>query len=260
MDTRFAFTSKAEKYARYRWDYAPEAIDAIFKTAGLSSHSTVADIGAGTGRLTRHFAGRVEQIAAVEPNRAMLVFAEELLQGTPGCTFIEAPAEATGLPDAFAEIVTIGQAVHWFDPEPARREIRRILKPGGWLTMVWNIPTNAELGKALSSVLTVENGVMPVHLAPSIDTPLAFYFCGEPSQSLSFPFTYRQDWETFLGGHISGSNMPDPDNLRYPAFERGMREVFDQFSIDHDGQQMIEVRGETRVVIGKMGIISECIS
>ena len=257
MDTRFAFTSKAEKYARYRWDYAPEAIDAIFNMAGLSNQSTVADLGAGTGRLTRHFAGRVERVAAVEPNRAMLVYAEETLKDFSGCTFIEAPAEATGLPNAFADIVTIGQAVHWFDPEPARREIRRILKPGGWLAMVWNIPTNAELGKALAPVLTVENGVMPVHLAPSIDTPLSFYFCGEPTQALSFPFAYLQDWETFLGGHISGSNMPDPDHPRYPSFERGMREVFDRFSIDLRGEKMIEVRGETKVVIGKMGIIAE---
>ena len=71
MDPTEVFSSKAEKYARYRWGYAPEAIQTIFDRAGITQESTVADIGAGTGILTREFVGRVGQIFAVEPNPEM---------------------------------------------------------------------------------------------------------------------------------------------------------------------------------------------
>ena len=61
MDTTEVFSSKAEKYAKYRWDYAPQAIQTILEVTQVSRQSSVADIGAGTGILTKHFMGKVKQ-------------------------------------------------------------------------------------------------------------------------------------------------------------------------------------------------------
>ena len=79
MKNTEVFSSKAEKYARYRWDYALQAIEIIFDRAQLSKHSVVADIGAGTGILTKHFVGRVKRVFAVEPNGPMRQMAVEAL-------------------------------------------------------------------------------------------------------------------------------------------------------------------------------------
>ena len=256
MDTRLAYTNKAEMYARYRWDYAAEAIEFIIQTAGLTGDSAVVDLGAGTGKLTAHFAGRVAKLAAVEPNRAMLVYAEEALQNFPGCTCIEAPAEATGLPDSFADLITAAHAVHWFDAGPALREIRRILKPGGWIAILRNNDMDHELRRAVGAVSTAENGVRQVHQAPSNNVPLDFFYAGEPTETHKFPFVFRQNWQGFLGAAISASFNPNPGDPAFPAFEQAMRGVFERFAVDIDGEKWLENRVETEVVIGKMGIIN----
>jgi len=77
MDPTRRFSSKAEKYAKYRWDYAPQAIQTIFEVTHLSAESSVADIGSGTGILTRHFVDKVKCVFAVEPNREMRQLAVE---------------------------------------------------------------------------------------------------------------------------------------------------------------------------------------
>ena len=71
MDPVDVFSSKADIYAKYRWSYAPEAIQTIFDHTGISQESCIADIGAGTGILTREFIGKVKYIFAVEPNLEM---------------------------------------------------------------------------------------------------------------------------------------------------------------------------------------------
>jgi protein-L-isoaspartate O-methyltransferase len=65
------YSPKAESYAKYRWDYAPAAVETLFEIAGLGLHSALADLGAGTGILTRRLCGRAGQIFSIEPNPEM---------------------------------------------------------------------------------------------------------------------------------------------------------------------------------------------
>lgn len=63
----------------------------------------------------------------------------QLRHALPGVEAIEGAAERIPLPDGRVDIVTAGQAFHWFDPEFALPEIARVLRPGGTLGLVWNL-------------------------------------------------------------------------------------------------------------------------
>ena len=70
-DTFSRFSFKAEKYARYRHDYAQKAIQTIFEQTQLTNESVIADIGAGTGIVSRHFVENSTLVYAVEPSQGM---------------------------------------------------------------------------------------------------------------------------------------------------------------------------------------------
>ena len=248
MDNKRIYSTKAEKYARCRWDYAPAAIRAIFDLTGLPTDGVVADLGAGTGILTRHFTGRAGKIYVVEPNDEMRREAEKALVGCDDCVLLDAPAEATGLPDGSVDLITVAQAIHWFEPQAARNEFLRILKPGGWLVLIRNYGTDDEMGRALNAVCTPENGVDPHSVAPPPrNTPAEFYYGAGSCQKLTFPFEEQQDWEGFIGAMLSASYMPDEDHPAYAQFEAAVRQVFERFS--QDGWRTLH--GVTEMVIGQ---------
>lgn len=119
----------AVAYERGRPSYSPEAVDRIADRLALGPGRRVLDLGAGTGKLTRALAATGAEVVAVEPDAAMRAALPEALDGR---------AEAIPLGDGSVDAVTVGQAFHWFDPEPALAEIARVLRPGGGLALVWN--------------------------------------------------------------------------------------------------------------------------
>lgn len=98
----------------------------------------VADVGAGTGKLTEN----LEQIGlagyAVEPNDAMRQEGMNLFAGKNTFEWRPGSAESTGLPDECVDWVLMGSSFHWADAPRATEEFRRILRPGGFFTAVWN--------------------------------------------------------------------------------------------------------------------------
>ncbi|HEX6035792.1 MAG TPA: class I SAM-dependent methyltransferase [Anaerolineales bacterium] len=120
MDTKTVYSTKAEKYARFRWDYAARAMEAIYEIAHLSMKSIVADIGAGTGIFTRHFVNKVRKVYAIEPNFELRQILTRELGAFPSISVMDGCAEATHLSNNSVDVITVAQAIHWFDPEPAR--------------------------------------------------------------------------------------------------------------------------------------------
>lgn len=249
MNNRQVYSKKTENYAKYRWDYAPEAIQAILEVSGLSPTSQVADIGSGTGILTRHWVGRAGRVFAIELNFEMQLLVRDEHTGAPGCRPILAAAETIPLPNHAVDLITVAQAIHWFDPQPTRREFTRILKPGGWLALLRNYGTDEEIGQALSEISTPENGVSPTAYRPNFERqPESFYFASGCFQRMDFPFTIQEDFETFLGSMLSASFMPDEDHPLYPRLAGAAKGVFDRFS--RDGR--LAVHGITELWIGQM--------
>lgn len=128
------FSDRADDYRRYRPTYPEAAIDAVLAGLGDPLGLVVADVGAGTGISARQLAARGVRVLAVEPNAAMRASAEP----DPRVTWVAGRAEATGLPDAGADLVVCAQSFHWFESSAALAEFRRILRPAGRLALMWN--------------------------------------------------------------------------------------------------------------------------
>lgn len=132
------FTPRVEPYQRYRPSYPREILELLHRQCGLRTDSRIADVGCGTGLLSRLFLDYGCMVFGVEPNAGMRAAAEEALAGEARFRGIDGRAEATTLPDAAFDFVTAGQAFHWFDAVGAHREFQRILRPEGGLVLVWN--------------------------------------------------------------------------------------------------------------------------
>ncbi len=132
------FSDRVSHYVRSRPGYPPAVITLLAREIGLAPGWHVADLGAGTGISSQLFLDAGCRVSAVEPNREMRAAAAELLGDRPGFAAVEGTAETTTLAAASCDAVVAGQAFHWFEPLATRRECRRILKPGGWVVLLWN--------------------------------------------------------------------------------------------------------------------------
>lgn len=252
IDTVARFSNKARDYARFRRDYPDVAIAAIIDLAGLNSRSVVADIGAGPGMATRHFLGKVARVYAVEPNDEMRGAAIAALGNHAGFVAVAGRAEATTLANGCIDLIVAGRSLHWFDPEPARREFHRILrrKPAtGWLAVLRDQRTQEELQQAVRAFCTAENGCRDredVHHIERVEP--GFYFGHEDFQRLQFPGVAEQSWEEFLGDITTRSTTPDPGHPLRPRFEQAARAVFDRFAV---GERLV-ITYDTVVLLGQV--------
>lgn len=155
------FEREPDAYERGRPDYPDAVVDFVVETAGLGPGTTVVDLAAGTGKFTRQLVASGATVVAVEPIAAMRA---RLTDALPEVEAREATAEATGLPDAFADAVTVAQAFHWFSNDEAVSEIARVLRPGGVLALVWNRRLSSDPVQAAVSRLTAPfAGETPSH-------------------------------------------------------------------------------------------------
>ena len=126
-----SFGAVADVYERGRPRYPAEALDWL-----VPAHATrVADVGAGTGKLTRQLRERGLDVIAVEPSAGMR---EQLRRAVPGVPALGGTGEQIPLADRSVDAVLVAQAWHWVDPERAVPEVARVLASGGRLGLLWN--------------------------------------------------------------------------------------------------------------------------
>jgi ubiquinone/menaquinone biosynthesis C-methylase UbiE len=150
------YSELAATYDR-RADYSDDAIAFLLEKAGVTAGETVADIGAGTGKMTTKLVGRGLNVHAVEPNDAMRSFGEKNTEGK-SARWTVGTGEATGLEDGTYPLVTFGSSFNVTDRPRAMAEACRILNGKGSMACLWNHrnldnPLQKEVEQAIHSVI-----------------------------------------------------------------------------------------------------------
>ncbi len=131
-ERRCSFGVAAQEYERVRPGYPAAALDWLLTPGALR----VADLGAGTGKLTRVLVDAGLDVVAVEPSAGMRAEFERVVPGVP---VVDGSGEAMPFADDSLDAVVAAQAWHWVDPARAVPEVARVLRPGGSLGLVWNV-------------------------------------------------------------------------------------------------------------------------
>lgn len=244
------FSDRVENYIHYRPGYPREVLEALKSECGLNASHIVADIASGTGIWTRILLEHGNRVLAVEPNQDMRQAGERLLGDFPKFASVSGSAEATTLAGNSADFVTAAQAAHWFDRKRARAEFVRILKPSGWLVLLWNerlIDSTPFLCDYEQLLLTFGTDYEDVRHERTTDAVNEF-FDPEPFQERTFAMRQEFDYDGLEGRLLSSSYAPGPGHPKHDPMLKELRKIFSQ----HATNGKVSFDYKTRVYFGKL--------
>ena len=244
------FSDRVENYVRYRPGYPAEALRALQLECGLQPSSVIADVASGTGIWTRMLLENGNRVFGVEPNGDMRQAGDRLLASFPNFTSVEGKAEATTLPDRSVDFVTAAQAAHWFDRRRARQEFARILKPGGWLVLLWNerlIDTTPFLREYEELLLEFGTDYQDVRHERTTDAVNEF-FDPLPYRERTFPMRQDFDYAGLEGRLLSSSYAPGPGHAKHEPMLAALERIFE----DHAVKGRVGFEYTTRVYFGRL--------
>ncbi|WP_240619539.1 class I SAM-dependent methyltransferase [Blastococcus sp. TF02-8] len=226
-----SFGSVAAGYARLRPGYPADAVAFLLGDRPLD----VLDVGAGTGLLSQVVLDQGHRVRAVDPSPEMLAELEARLPAVPTAV---GTAESLPVGDASVDAVVAGQAAHWFDPVPAARELRRVLRPTGVVGLVWNtrddrVPWLAALEELLDDEARgheADQGVVD-RLATELRAEVRLQESG---------IVQRAAPEEVVGGIATRSYVALMDDARRAEFLGGIRQLLAEHP-DTRGRQELEL-------------------
>jgi ubiquinone/menaquinone biosynthesis C-methylase UbiE len=216
---------------------------------GVGSDSLLADVGSGTGISAKIFLDAGSKVYGVEPNEAMRGAAEEFLSGYPKFVSVDGRADATTLRNDTVDIVYAAQAFHWFDPETARNEFKRILKPGGYIALIWNerqLDTTPFLIDYERLLLKFADDYTKVRHENVNEVALRNFFL-QDFETYVFAISQVLDLDGLLGRAASSSYMPSAGHARFDEMENELRMLFAK----HAESDRITVLYDTKVYFSK---------
>jgi ubiquinone/menaquinone biosynthesis C-methylase UbiE len=243
------FSDRVENYVRYRPSYPPEIIPLLQRETGLIPQHVIADVGSGTGISAELFLRAGNAVYAVEPNREMREAAERLLAHFPNFHSVNASAQATTLPDQSVDFIVAAQAFHWFNTPETRAEFTRILKPGGYVVLIWNerrLDSTPFLQAFEQLLITFGTDYTKVRHENVTTAALSAFFRVDYATH-TFAYEQRFDFEGLKGRLLSSSYAPAEGQPRHDEMLAELRRIFDVYQ--ESGQVCFEY--DTRLHLGR---------
>jgi len=244
------FSNRSDNYAKFRPGYPAGVIKILKDDCGLSETSVIADIGSGTGILSEMFLQNGNSVLAIEPNAAMRQVAERLLRRYETFRSLNAAAEATTLETGSVDFVTAAQAFHWFDRARAKREFARVLKPAGWVVLIWNerrLDSTVFLRAYEDLLLRYGTDYEKVR-HEKVTGEIAEFFSPESFELQTLENAQHFDFESLKGRLLSSSYAPDQDDPKFAPMLEELKGIFS--ANQHDG--IVSFEYETRVYYGHL--------
>src|SRR5487761_1149721 len=225
------FTGRAEAYSSYRPTYPKQFLDILNKEANFDSTKIVADIGSGTGILSKLFLENGNRVFSVEPNDDMRSVAGSNLGHFQRFASIKGTAENTTLEDRSVDLISVGQALHWFDSKRSWKEFSRIIKRGGYLCILYN---DRKTDDASGIMQRVEDDI------------LSKFFSGWSFKKFSISNEQVLDFEGLVGRVCSASYMPQQNQQGFSEVKRELKDMFSKYQKDNK----IMLSYETNIFLG----------
>jgi len=240
------FSDRVDDYANYRPSYPETCIKFLQQQFNIDATTVIADIGSGTGILTRLLLDLGCEVVAVEPNDQMRSMAEKQLNGNTRFISINGTGERTNLQSCSIDLVTVAQAFHWMDQSKAKQEFTRILKPSGSIALLWNVQTQTSaFGKAYEA-LKVKYGNDYVAIRKTHEPDLAGFFSPRKYAVKHFPHYKILDKKGMIGLIQSSSFMPTPTADNYDDMIGEAEAIFKNY--EEGG--LVKLNYETQVHYG----------
>jgi SAM-dependent methyltransferase len=249
------FSQRVEFYIRSRPHYPREVLEFLQRELRVRPEHVIADIGSGTGISSELFLANGNQVIGIEPNREMRAAGDQLLKPKYSkFRSVDGSAENTTLPDQSVDFIIAGQAFHWFDPDAAREEFKRILKPDGWVVLMWNdrwireSSFSADYERIVDSFNTDVTHVHHSNVTKKDDAATIRAFFTEGFQRVEFPNQQVLDLEGVKDRLRSSSYMPMPDDPRYDQVMREAENAYDR----HATNGTVTLEYKTEVFYGQL--------
>lgn len=231
------FDNKAALYAANRPSYSHHVLEYLQKNLGFSSSALGADIGCGTGQLTKILAKYFNSVYAVEPNTSMMQECQKYLQNYKNIHYICNSSENTNIDSNKLDYISVAQAFHLFYTSESLQEFKRILKPNGYLIIIYNMKNH-------TSDLFLKNEEILLKYCPLYKREFhateferdSFQKCFT-KDSYQYHFfsndnTEYLDHDTFINRTLSASYAIPKSNPSYSYFVQDLEKVFSEFSVN----------------------------
>jgi SAM-dependent methyltransferase len=245
------FTDRVDDYVKFRPHYPRAVFEMLRDELGFGPDTIVADIGSGTGIATKPLLELGCTVYAVEPNVAMRGAAVLWLGRHQHLTNVAGAAEETTLPEHSLDAIVAAQAFHWFDPTKARKEFARILKPSGWVVLLWNDRVQEgsfyQAYEAIVRRFATDYDQVRDRGRMAVESSM-HRFLGGNCEVRSFENDQLLDFERLKGLLFSASYTPresHPDGARMIA---ALREIYEHFARDGAVRMMCK----TNVYYGRL--------
>ena len=236
------FNEKSEFYNKYRPKYSEELINYI--VSSINKNDIIADIGCGTGIFTKQLVEKNCNVIGIEPNKEMY---EKARKNLPEIRLINATAENTTLDSNSVDVITIAQALHWFNIEEFTKEAKRILKQDGRIAIIYNsIDDSKEIIKEFKQIHKMYCKQYNNHnrnlneLFESVfkeDYTLSNYYNNQ-----------RYTFEEFIGYSFSLSYSLREDDEKYKEYVECLEKLFNKY----ENNGFIELPMLSKLAFGKI--------